>query len=967
MRKNNKTNNSDYKKTTALVFDRFYGERPNAALVIFERILMAAAIAFLGMGYVFSQYDLPVNKTAMAFVSAGVAVAFSLLFTVVKKRAAIPVMIFVSGILILWRFNAFWRKFSYFVDAVVLQCDGRMFETTGSTIHPLEQIQTNGMYTKAYVDGVIFGSVILCMLFALITAAGLIGKPRILPSLAAFLLLWIPRLASERLFFDWRLIPLVALYAGAIAIGAYYRDGLAIRHVYVAGGYRRKLAMDDRRFNATVRAQSAGQRAVSRGLHYSKYFSSVMSAAAIFAVLGIILSVVFADSTGIDYDPFYEKLQNINGGWGSNNISPFKNGPEASYFASPSNSIFKANNRLRLTSPSTSTKEIIRVTKPVSDKALYLRGDIGIDFDGVSWSSPVTEEPADWRGERLDKWWLPVEMSTLDLVRDYFYDFGFEGVGMRMNVDVEYLCDTDVVFVPAYDERYAVFAPENYNPYDFVPYAYDELSNKLDNNAFDIFYSAPSNGGSESPFDVFGDFAARRKTGTATGETLEYIASVPYYTDASDILDISYFRTACDAYNRYIVREDYINEVLSTKNNALGRGYFQSDYYTYIKYVYDHYLGVPESMKTQLDEFIERSGLNEERSRIKKQYAATFESYLYNAEPLVDSFLSAMAVSDFLKENYTYSLDAKIDRRNPVMSFLNNTKSGHCALYASAMTLILREWGIPARYCTGFAAKANLSMQTLRSKDLHAWCEVYLDELGWVTFDPTAAAIFDSQGGTGTPTTSASANSSTPESQSGTANSSQAQSSGVQSDTTSTASSSPQNSETHDPASDSSQASNTYVSYVSSESEDRLTFVQILPYLLMILAICAVAALTAWIVWLYIKLKKRAYKQIQSFHREKNSEYVYEKLLAVLRCCKLYPMSGEQPHEFFERAENTLGCAVCENYGLFEKLAFGETTLDASERAILGRALEKIYKAAEGRFKLFGKIKLRRLIIGKKV
>lgn len=934
MKKNNKTNKFDYKKTAALVFDRFYGARPNAAMVIFERILIAAAITFFSIGYVFSVYDMPVNKTAMTFVSAGAAVVFSLLFTVVKKRIAIPVLAFISGVVILSSFNSFWRKFSFFIDAIILECDGRLFETTGSTIHPLGVIEINGGYTYNYVDGVVFGSVILCILFALITAAGIMGKPHILPSLSVFLLLALPKLASEKLYFGWQLIPLIALYAGMIAIGSYYRDGLAIRHAYAAGGYRRKVAMDDRRFNAAVRSQSVEQRVASRGLHYSKYFSSVMSAAAIFTALGIILSVVFADSTGIDYEPLYEKLQGIGGGFGSDS-SPFKVGTVGDYFTSPSNSIFKSNNRLRLTSPSTGTKEIIRVTKPISDKPLYLRGDIGIEFDGTSWSSPVTEEPKDWRGSGLDNDWLPIEAVALADMCDNLFGFGFDDVmGSYLSVGVEYLCDTDVIFAPAYDKHYSLFDP---------------MYEWLDNNYVSV--------------NIFGDFSARRKTDTATGETLKYLAVVPNYTDASGDYDISSFSAAC--YVHYY-SDNFIDNVLMNTNIDFERGHFQNGYNKYIEYVNDHYLDVPKSMKTQLDEFIEDSGLNAERDSIKQRYFDAFSAYSDETGILADRFLSAAAVSDFLKSNYTYSLDARVDRRDPVMSFLNNTKSGHCALYASAMTLILREWGIPARYCTGFAANADLTMQTLRSKDLHAWCEVYLDELGWVTFDPTAAAIFEGQGGTDTSTAITSSGSTpTSETQSGAASTtSQNSSADVQSSGTS---GDPQSSEPNGASSDIPPASNTHDSLVSSESGNSLSFVQFLPYLLIMLAVSAVIALTVLAVMAYIRLRKRAYKQVQSFHREQNSDYVYEKLLAVLRFCKLKPMNGEQPREFFERAEKTLGCAICDNYELFEKVAFGKTDLNESERAILGRAMDKIYRAAESRFKFIGRIRLRRLVISKKV
>lgn len=950
--KKNKTNKSENTIIAALVFDRFYGAGANAAAVILGRVFIAAAITFFSLSYIFSMYELPVNKTLLPFVGTLAAVVFSLLFSAVKRGMAISVLVLVSGVVIASTFDTFWQRFSYFVDGIILEFNGRLFDTTASTLHTLSLIEIHGRYTIRYVDGAVFGSVILCVLFALITAAGVIGKPHILPSLSVFLLLLTPKLASERLFFGWQLIPLIALYAGMLAIGSYYRDGLAIRHVYAAGGYRRKVSMDDRRFNAAVKAQNAGQRVVSRGLHYSKYFSSVMSTVAIFTVLGIILGNVFKNSTGIDYDPFYEMLQNLGNGFGgSSSGSPFKVGTEADYFTSPSNSAFKSNNRLRLTSPSTSTKEVIRVTKDLSQKPVYLRGDIGIDFDGSSWSSPVTEEPQEWLSSGLYSYMLPVEITLSDQLYGYLYSSPVD----YPDVEVEYLCDTDVIFAPAYDHEY---------------------------NLFDPMYGM---GDSDiAGVSIYGDFSARRKSDKAVGETLSYTAVVPNYTDASDENDIEYFgvliRLCGDNFIEYGTNK--LNVDLTNANVRLGRGYFQCDYRDYKKYVYNQYLGVPDSMKADIDEFIERSGLDAERERLKQEYFGTFYGYVIHTtetygdgrtedrveyEPLnretdalADRFLSAVAVSEYLKSNYTYSLDARVDRRNPVMSFLNDTQSGHCALYASAMTLILREWGIPARYCTGFAAASDLTMTTLRSKDLHAWCEIYLDELGWVTFDPTAAAIFNNAGG-GSDTSSASSSTISSGQSSVSTSSRESSSTPQSSSTSSTASSSAPSSSQH------SGTSNTHDSSVSSESEQTITFAQVLPYILTILAILAAIALIVLAVKAYVELQKRANKQVQAFHREQNSEFVYEKLLAVLRFCKLRPVNGEQPHAFFERAEQTLDCTICDNYALLERLAFKETVLDESERALLGRTFDKVYRAAESRAMLIGRIRLRLLVLSKKV
>lgn len=910
-----KIDNSDeqnFRHTTAFVFDRFYRSENGAVPVLLGRFLIAAAISFLAVGYVFSQYDLPADAVALSLGAVLFSAAFSLLFAFVKRRVAIPIIAFVAGVIILWGLEGFWEKFSYFFDGFILQFNGRIFDTAALTVHPMRLLESGGVYSLSYVDGVTFGSVILCAIFSLITAAGLIGKPHILPSLASFIILLSPLMASERLRFDPRIVPLVALYAGALAVGVYYRDGLAIRQVYVVGGYRRKIQMDDRRFNAAVASMSALERTTARGLRYSKYFSSIISAAAMFTVIGFIITAVCRDSTGINYQPLYDKLAGIDTP-NSSNSTPFRTGPEANYFVSPNTSIFGEQNRMQLTSPSRSTKEILRVTKSVGVKPVYLRGDIGIDFDGTSWSSAVVEEPEDWRGNNLNYEYCPIEYEALDdLIFEYnsMYNSDFNWATIQENsMSVEYLCDTDVVFTPAYDSGFKVYK--------------------------------------SSEFSLFGDYAARRRMDKSTGETLTYTALIPAYLDGSNKTDLGFFISSLQAYDKSVGSSKW-NDMLWEKQRDLGR-LSNNDYDKYKIFVLDTYLGVPDEMKAPLENFMERSGLNARRENeltFAKNTSSTFFEHKQSDE-LFDRYVSAMTLSQFLKDNYTYSLDTRIDRRDPVMSFLEDTKSGHCALYASAMTLILREWGIPARYCTGFAASADLKMQTLRSKDLHAWCEVYLDGMGWVTFDPTASAIFGNQNGSENPNSSASSvpNSSAPTSS--------------QTSSSQPALSIPESS---------SQSSEGSTTYSLPESPDTpgggyVTFRQVLPYLLTILGIAAGAAVIAAAIVLYVKLRQRANKRLRSFHRDENSELVYSKLLDVLRFCKLSPDRGEQPHDFFERAEKALEIGICDNYELLERLAFGQAELDTSERAILGFVLEKIYRAAEKRLSPIGKVRLRLLIL----
>ncbi|MDQ2589016.1 transglutaminase TgpA family protein [Saccharothrix yanglingensis] len=70
--------------------------------------------------------------------------------------------------------------------------------------------------------------------------------------------------------------------------------------------------------------------------------------------------------------------------------------------------------------------------------------------------------------------------------------------------------------------------------------------------------------------------------------------------------------------------------------------------------------------------------------------------------------------------------------------FVLNGKKGFCEQYASAMAIMARSVGIPARVALGFTAGYPTGdFQTITSQDAHAWVEVYFPGHGWMTFDPT--------------------------------------------------------------------------------------------------------------------------------------------------------------------------------------------------------------------------------------
>lgn len=106
----------------------------------------------------------------------------------------------------------------------------------------------------------------------------------------------------------------------------------------------------------------------------------------------------------------------------------------------------------------------------------------------------------------------------------------------------------------------------------------------------------------------------------------------------------------------------------------------------------------------------------------------------------------AMAIQEFLRStgNFTYSLtlaDANVDENGRTVDPLTNfllTKQGYCVQFATAMVMMSRAAGIPARMAIGFLPGTLANGEwTVIASQAHTWPELYLDGIGWTRFEPT--------------------------------------------------------------------------------------------------------------------------------------------------------------------------------------------------------------------------------------
>ena len=105
----------------------------------------------------------------------------------------------------------------------------------------------------------------------------------------------------------------------------------------------------------------------------------------------------------------------------------------------------------------------------------------------------------------------------------------------------------------------------------------------------------------------------------------------------------------------------------------------------------------------------------------------------------------AVAIEAFLRSRFSYTLELTgKPGDDPLAHFLFETHAGHCEYFASAMTIMLRTEGIPSREVNGFLPGEFNDLAgdyIVRASDAHSWVEAYFPGSGWITFDPTPAAI----------------------------------------------------------------------------------------------------------------------------------------------------------------------------------------------------------------------------------
>lgn len=137
-------------------------------------------------------------------------------------------------------------------------------------------------------------------------------------------------------------------------------------------------------------------------------------------------------------------------------------------------------------------------------------------------------------------------------------------------------------------------------------------------------------------------------------------------------------------------------------------------------------------------------------------------------DPHEETYDKALAIERYLQGNYTYTLKPPVagEGQDFADHFLFEGHSGYCDHFSTAMTVLLRAAGIPARWVKGFVPGEEMAEEQalqllaevgagsglagaggemsgevfyslVRNSDAHSWVEAYIPGAGWVAFEPT--------------------------------------------------------------------------------------------------------------------------------------------------------------------------------------------------------------------------------------
>lgn len=103
----------------------------------------------------------------------------------------------------------------------------------------------------------------------------------------------------------------------------------------------------------------------------------------------------------------------------------------------------------------------------------------------------------------------------------------------------------------------------------------------------------------------------------------------------------------------------------------------------------------------------------------------------------------ALALQNYFRDPslFSYSLDVSEGHASEnIEDFLFEVHAGYCEQFSGSYAAMARSLGLPARVAVGFTPgewDPEIEAYRVTGKHAHAWPEVYIEDIGWLRFEPT--------------------------------------------------------------------------------------------------------------------------------------------------------------------------------------------------------------------------------------
>ncbi len=164
---------------------------------------------------------------------------------------------------------------------------------------------------------------------------------------------------------------------------------------------------------------------------------------------------------------------------------------------------------------------------------------------------------------------------------------------------------------------------------------------------------------------------------------------------------------------------EIVQEVLSDLKARTGVELQPKDFDKYEAFCYENYLtdiNLSEETKEYIEDILKDAITDVEKLRAIEKELKSFE-YSFEAGELPVKVTDSGSFLDY---------------------FLLERRKGYCTHFATAFTLLAQSQGIPARYVHGYCVPAGAPGDVpITASMAHAWPEAYIENIGWIPFEPT--------------------------------------------------------------------------------------------------------------------------------------------------------------------------------------------------------------------------------------